>query len=37
MTPSAPSLLNVVYRRLKRAQSAAVQISFKVEAKLKLI
>nr|DAN75657.1 MAG TPA: hypothetical protein [Caudoviricetes sp.] len=29
--------MSAVYRRLKRAQSAAVQISFKVEAKLKLI
>nr|DAS51962.1 MAG TPA: hypothetical protein [Caudoviricetes sp.] len=29
--------MNAGYHRLKRAQFAAVQISFKVEAKLKLI
>nr|DAR66394.1 MAG TPA: hypothetical protein [Caudoviricetes sp.] len=30
-------MLSAVYRRLKRAQSAAVQISFKIKARLKLI
>nr|DAD69733.1 MAG TPA: hypothetical protein [Myoviridae sp. ctFCq8] len=29
--------MSAVYRRLKRAQPAAVQISFKIKARLKLI